>query len=92
MDEFRHAVQVNDITHIFIKRSVPEVRLKPTVQAKLAVRPELTLMVDWCMEWIRTERAGKGSPGLDAMQQVWEAARAIYSTVTNTLFAKLSPS
>jgi hypothetical protein len=34
MDEFQHAVKENDIAQILIERSVPAVRLKPTIQAK----------------------------------------------------------
>jgi hypothetical protein len=56
MREFRIAVRANDITLLLIKRSVPKVGILPTMQAKLAERPDLKPIVDWCMEWIRTTR------------------------------------
>jgi hypothetical protein len=37
----RLAVRANDITLLMIKRSVPKVRLLPTMQAKLTERPDL---------------------------------------------------
>ena len=75
MREFRQSVRASDKDLFTLQRSVPAVKILPTIQAKLVERQDLKPLVDWGMEWIRATRESGGVLSLDAMQAAWVIAR-----------------
>jgi hypothetical protein len=54
---WKKAVRANDINMLAMARIVPDVQKVHTIQEKLAIRPDMTYLIEWCMGWMKTERA-----------------------------------
>jgi hypothetical protein len=56
-DQWLEAVRENDISKLVLSRTVPVVKTVKTIREKLEKRPEMKYLFDWCLKWIRSERA-----------------------------------
>ena len=77
------AVQANDISLLYVGRATPEIKLLDSMEAKLLCRPDLAPMVDWCIEWMQSERNANRVPTHRGMQTAWDLMR---STTKDALF------
>jgi hypothetical protein len=64
-----------DIIWIALPLSTTDVKVAETMEEKLALRPDLKPMVEWCMDWIWLERAAGRKAGRTIIQSAWDRAR-----------------
>jgi hypothetical protein len=62
VETWKKAVRANDIDMLAMARSVPPVQTIHTVEEKLAIRPDMKYLIDWCMGWMKTYRAAGRNP------------------------------
>ncbi len=67
-DNFIRAVTHNDIALLELKRPRDPTREVKSMQDKFSLRPDLALVVDWCMAWILGAREKHVTPS------IWEFA------------------
>ena len=74
--QWLEAVRENDISKLVLSRTVPVVKTVHTIVEKLEKRPEMKYLFDWCIEWIRSERAHLRDPTFTGMANEWDRRRA----------------
>jgi hypothetical protein len=75
-DQWLEAVRENDISKLVLSRTVPVVKTVKTIREKLEKRPEMKYLFDWCLKWIRSERAHLREPNFTRMANEWDQRRA----------------
>ena len=62
VDAWKEAVRANNIDMIAMARSVPEVKTVHTIEEKIRLRPDMKYLIDWCIGWLKTDRAAGRIP------------------------------
>jgi hypothetical protein len=57
VETWKKAVRANDIDMLAMSRSVPDVQKVHIIKKKLAIRSDMTYLIEWCMGWMKTDRA-----------------------------------
>ena len=57
-----NAVRSDDVTRLVLGRGVSLVKTVDTIEEKLEIRPDLKYLIDWCVGWLRSERAAHAPP------------------------------
>ena len=71
-NQWLEAVRAKDINKLVLSRTVPVVKTVHTIVEKLEKRPEMKYLFDWCLQWIRSERAHLRDPNFTRMATEWE--------------------
>jgi hypothetical protein len=69
VDDWKKAVRANNIDMITMAQSGPEVKTVYTVEEKLKLRPDMKYLIDWCIRWIKSDRAAEGLQSFKRMEE-----------------------
>jgi hypothetical protein len=73
--EWIEAVRANNISRLVLARSVSMVKTVDTIEGKLQVRPNMQYLIDWCVEWMQSERTAGRNPTFTGMDDEWTRLR-----------------
>jgi hypothetical protein len=73
--EWIQGVRANDISRVVLARSSAMVKTVDTIEGKLKIRPDMRYLIDWCIDWIKSERAAGRNPTYTGMDDEWNRLR-----------------